>query len=140
MIHEIVRRMINSLVSDLIATSRAKIDHYQPADIDAVRSLSVPLIGLGKDILGMHTELKQFLRKNLYQHERVQQMTGKAKQTIKTLFEIYMADTGLLPKDVQLRLNKEEDNTGASGQARVIADYIAGMTDRFAIAELERIS
>jgi dGTPase len=85
-------------------------------------------------------ELKRFLRKNLYQHDRVQQMTGKAKQTVKTLFEVYMADTGLLPKDVQLRLNKEEDIAGASGRARVIADYIAGMTDRFAIAELERIN
>jgi dGTPase len=140
LIHEIVRRMINTLVGDLIANSRAKIDQYQPADIDTVRSLPVPLIGLGEEILNKHMELKRFLRKNLYQHDRVQQMTGKAKQTVKTLFEVYMADTGLLPKDVQLRLNKEEDIAGASGRARVIADYIAGMTDRFAIAELERIN
>jgi dGTPase len=140
LIHEIVRRMINTLVGDLIANSRTKIDQYQPADIDTVRSLPVPLIGLGEEILNKHMELKRFLRKNLYQHDRVQQMTGKAKQTVKTLFEVYMADTGLLPKDVQLRLNKEEDIAGASGRARVIADYIAGMTDRFAIAELERIN
>lgn len=140
MIHEIVRRMINSLVSDLIATSRAKIDQYQPADIDMVRSLSVPLIELGEEILSKHMELKQFLRKNLYQHARVQQMTGKAKQIVKTLFEVYMNDTGLLPKDARIRLNKEEDIAGISGRARVIADYIAGMTDRFAIAELERIA
>jgi len=140
LIHEIVRRMINTLVGDLIANSRTKIDQYQPADIDTVRSLPVPLIGLGEEILNKHMELKRFLRKNLYQHDRVQQMTGKAKQTVKTLFEVYMADTGLLPKDIQLRLNKEEDIAGASGRARVIADYIAGMTDRFAIAELERIN
>ena len=140
LIHEIVRRMINTLVGDLIANSRTKIDQYQPADIDTVRSLPVPLIGLGEEILNKHMELKRFLRKNLYQHDRVQQMTGKAKQTVKTLFEVYMADTGLFPKDVQLRLNKEEDIAGASGRARVIADYIAGMTDRFAIAELERIN
>ena len=140
LIHEIVRRMINTLVGDLIANSRAKIDQHQPADIDTVRSLPVPLIGLGEEILNKHMELKRFLRKNLYQHDRVQQMTGKAKQTVKTLFEVYMADTGLFPKDVQLRLNKEEDIAGASGRARVIADYIAGMTDRFAIAELERIN
>ncbi len=140
MIHEIVRRMINSLVSDLIATSRAKIDQYQPADIDMVRSLSVPLLGLGEEILSKHLELKRFLRKNLYQHERVQQMTGKSKQTVKTLFEVYMNDTGLLPQDARFRLNKEEDLAGVSGRARVIADYIAGMTDRFAIAEFRRIA
>jgi dGTPase len=139
MIHEIVRRMINSLVSDLIATSRANIDQHQPADIDRVRSLPVPLIGLGADILNKNQQLKQFLRKNLYQHDRVQQMTGKAKQTVKTLFEIYMKNPGLLPKDALLRLNKEAEIAGESGRARVIADYIAGMTDRFASAELERI-
>jgi len=98
LIHEIVRRMINTLVGDLIANSRTKIDQYQPADIDTVRSLPVPLIGLGEEILNKHMELKRFLRKNLYQHDRVQQMTGKAKQTVKTLFEVYMADTGLLPQ------------------------------------------
>jgi dGTPase len=140
LIHEIVRRMINTLVGDLIANSRARIDQHRPADIDTVRSLPVPLIGLGEEILNKHMELKRFLRKNLYQHDRVQQMTGKAKQTVKTLFEVYMADTGLLPKDARLRLNKEEDSAGASGRARVIADYIAGMTDRFAITELERIT
>ena len=138
--HEIVRRMINSLVSDLIDTSRKNIDQHQPVDIDGVRSLPVPLIGLGEEILNKHTELKRFLRKNLYQHERVQQMTGKAKQTVKTLFQVYMANTGLLPKDALLRLNKEEDISGVAGRARVIADYIAGMTDRFASAELERIA
>jgi dGTPase len=85
-------------------------------------------------------ELKRFLRKNLYQHERVKQMTDKAKQTVKTLFEAYMSDPELLPKDAQGRLSKEENSVGVSGRARVIADYIAGMTDRFAIAEHKRIT
>jgi dGTPase len=140
MVHEIVRRMINSLVSDLIATSQKKIDYYQPADIEAVRNLPEPLIGLSEGILNKHMELKRFLRKNLYQHERVKQMTDKAKQTVKTLFEAYMSDPELLPKDAQGRLSKEENSVGVSGRARVIADYIAGMTDRFAIAEHKRIT
>ena len=140
MVHEIVRRMINSLVSDLIATSQKKIDQYQPADIEAVRNLPEPLIGLSEGILNKHMELKRFLRKNLYQHERVKQMTDKAKQTVKTLFEAYMSDPELLPKDAQERLSKDENSVGVSGRARVIADYIAGMTDRFAIAEHKRIT
>lgn len=140
MIHEIVRRMINSLVSDLITTSQKKIDQYQPADIDAVRNLPELLIGLGGEILNKHLELKRFLRKNLYQHERVKQMTDKAKQTVKDLFEAYMKDPGLLPTDAQVRLEKEEESAGISGRARVISDYIAGMTDRFAIAEHKRIT
>jgi len=140
MVHEIVRRMINSLVSDLIATSQKKIDQYQPADIESVRNLPEPLIGLSEGILNKHMELKRFLRKNLYQHERVKQMTDKAKQTVKTLFEAYMSDPELLPKDAQGRLSKEENSVGVSGRARVIADYIAGMTDRFAIAEHKRIT
>jgi len=140
MVHEIVRRMINSLVSDLIATSQKKIDQYQPADIEAVRNLPEPLIGLSEGILNKHMELKRFLRKNLYQHERVKQMTDKAKQTVKTLFEAYMSAPELLPKDAQERLSKDENSVGVSGRARVIADYIAGMTDRFAIAEHKRIT
>ncbi len=140
MVHEIVRHMINSLVSDLIATSQNKINQYQPPDIDAVRNLPEPIISLSEEILNKHLELKRFLRKNLYQHERVKEMTDKAKQTVKTLFEAYMSDPGLLPKDARGRLNKEEENIGISGRARVIADYIAGMTDRFAIAEHKRIT
>lgn len=140
MVHEIVRRMINSLVSDLIATSQKKIDQYQPADIEDVRNLPEPLIGLSEEILNKHLELKRFLSKNLYQHERVKEMTDKAKQTVKNLFEAYMSDPGLLPKDARERLNKEEEDIGISGRARVIADYIAGMTDRFAIAEHKKIT
>lgn len=139
MVHEIVRRMINSLVSDLIDTSQKKIEQYRPADINAVRNLPEPLIGLSEAILGKHMELKRFLRKNLYQHERVKQMTDKAKQTVKDLFEAYMNDPGLLPGDARARISKEEESAGISGRARVISDYIAGMTDRFAIAEHKRI-
>lgn len=139
MIHEVVRRMINALVSDLIANSRADIGVAQPADINTIRKMDAPLIRLGESMRKMHLELKRFLRQNLYQHDRVLEMTGRAKEVIHSLFGAYMNDIALLPADFQQRLQKAEAESGMSGRARVIADYIAGMTDRYAIAEHERI-
>lgn len=140
MIHEIVRRMINSLVSDLIATSQLKISKTNPDDIEAVRNAGTPLIELSQQMAANQKELKRFLHKNLYQHHRVQQMMQKTKIIIKELFDAYMTDMGLLPADVQQSAIKFEDRAGVPGHARTIADYIAGMTDRFAIAEHERIA
>ncbi len=139
MIHEIVRRMINSLVSDVIATSQKNISNLKPADIDAVRDADMPLIGLSREMSANQIELKRFLHKYLYRHHRVQQMTRKTKKIIKALFNAYMTDIGILPVDLQQNAMKFEDKAGTLGRARAIADYIAGMTDRFAIAEYERI-
>jgi len=139
MIHEIIRRMINSLVSDVIATSQKNISKLKPVDIDAVRDADMPLIGLSREMSANQIELRRFLHKNLYRHHRVQQMTRKTKKIIKALFNAYMTDIGILPGDFQQSAMKFEGKAGASGRARAIADYIAGMTDRFAIAEYDRI-
>ena len=139
LIHETVRRMINSLVSDLIATSRKNISEKAPADINAVRAMEGPLVLLGEDIQQRHLELKRFLRKNLYQHERVKQMTDKAKKIIQTLFDAYINDLKLLPADFQQRWINAQADSGLAGCARIVADYIAGMTDRYALAEHEKI-
>ena len=140
MIHEIVRRMINSLVTDLIATSEQNLKEKNPADIEAVRNLDGPMIMLSEDIRNKHQELKQFLRKNLYQHERVKQMTDNAKNTVRTLFDAYIQKSKLMPDDFQNRFNDACRESGTSGGARVVADYIAGMTDRYAFAEFEKIT
>jgi len=84
-------------------------------------------------------ELKRFLRKNLYQHERVMRMSTEAAGTINNLFNIFMRDTALLPAAEKQRVSQKEQEDGATGRARIVADYIAGMTDRYAIAEYERI-
>ena len=135
LIHEIVRRMINVLVSDLIETSEQNISAIQPADINAVRHAGKVLISLSEDVQQQNLQLKRFLRKNLYQHVRVQGMTERARHTLRTLFEKYMQDTGQLPDDIQAAINHSKQQQ----VARIIADYIAGMTDRFAIAEQQRL-
>ncbi|MBI4005483.1 MAG: deoxyguanosinetriphosphate triphosphohydrolase [Gammaproteobacteria bacterium] len=139
MIHEIIRRMINSLVSDVIATSQKNISKLRPADIDAVRDADMALIGLSREMSANQIELRRFLHKNLYRHHRVQQMMRKTKKIIKALFDAYMTEIGIVPGDFQQSALKFEGKAGVSDRARAIADYIAGMTDRFAIAEYERI-
>jgi len=139
MTHETIRRMINYLVSDLVNTSRKNIDIHKPEKIEMVRSLNVPLISFSDEVHELQVELKRFLSVNLYQHGRVKQMTDQAKEIIQTLFDSYMNDASLLPPDTRLRSARDHENSGTSGRARVVADYIAGMTDRFAIAEYERV-
>jgi dGTPase len=133
--HEIIRRIINTLVSDLIVTSKRNIALSAPEDIDSVRKAGKPLIAMSESVCTRNIELKGFLRSHLYQHKRVMEMTHKTKQIIRTLFNEYMSTIDLLPEDVQ---NSVTD-LDKSQRARIITDYIAGMTDRFAFSEYERI-
>jgi dGTPase len=137
--HELVRRMINKVVLDLVANSKAVIDRYNPVTIDDVRNAGVALIGLGDEVRDQHLQLKQFLHKNLYRHERVRQMSSNAGEIISILFKKYMNDPACIAAEVQNELHAISVQDNGSARARVIADYIAGMTDRFAIAEAERI-
>ena len=137
-VHEVVRRMINSIVNDLITTSTADIKSNTPHTIEDVRNLSKPLINLGEETHRKHLQLKRFLRKNLYKHERVKDMTENARHVVQTLFNSYLNDPNLLPADFQDKCRQQKN--GKSGTARVIADYIAGMTDRFALAEYNKIT
>ena len=137
MIHEVIRRMINTLVSDLIATSQANIQSLNPSTIHDIRKAGKPLIGLSESITAQSLELKRFLNKHLYRHPKVEKMSEEAKLVIRRLFEGFMGSPKLLPEDVQKDIARQE---GEQGKARVIADYIAGMTDRFAISEAERIT
>lgn len=139
-VHEIIRRMISSLVCDLVDQSQAKLDELQPSDIAAIRSMKKPVIGLGEETLAMHLELKRFLRKNLYQHERVKANTDRARAVIRDLFDAYMQDTTLLPADFRVKSEQAAADNGKTGIARVVADYIAGMTDRYAFAEHDRVN
>ena len=129
-IHETVRRMINTLITDLVAQSRQNITLINPGDIDAVRAAPV-LVGFSDTIRTEQRELKQFLRTRLYQHYRVNRMSNKARRIIKALFEAFMEDPKLLPPQYQDKVRQD--------QARTIADYIAGMTDRYAIKEYRHL-
>ena len=130
LIHETVRRMINSLVTDLNQQSQANIAQHRPHSIEDVRHLP-PLIGFSPEMQARQAELKRFLRKNLYQHYRVNRMSVKARRIIRELFEVFVSDVSLLPEEYQER--------SASDPARAVADYIAGMTDRYAIREYQRL-
>lgn len=130
LIHETVRRMIDTLVSDLIDASAANIRKHVPASIGDVR-LAPPLIAFSSRVREESQELKRFLHQNLYRHYRVTRMSAKARRIVVELFEAFMADTRLLPPEFQERA---KDNV-----PRAIADYIAGMTDRYAILEHRRL-
>ncbi|CAM4307376.1 deoxyguanosinetriphosphate triphosphohydrolase [Bordetella tumbae] len=128
-IAETVRRMINTLIVDLTATSLARIADTAPIDSDAVRR-SPPLAGFSDEVRREADELKRFLFDNLYRHYRVMRMTTKARRIVRELFEAFLSDPRLLPPDHR----RDEPQ-----QARAIADYIAGMTDRYAIREHRRL-
>lgn len=138
--HEMIRRMINCLVTDLVTNSRSLIDDYDPRNIEEVRNAGTVLIRFSDGTGERHRELKQFLRKHLYNHNYVIRKTQKASSIISTLFDAYLENPELLPQDLQDKLANRENRGPDEPRQRIIADYIAGMTDRFAITEAGRIS
>ncbi|MCW9013816.1 MAG: deoxyguanosinetriphosphate triphosphohydrolase [Gammaproteobacteria bacterium] len=138
-IHEIIRRMINRMVVDLIETSKAKLLQLNLSHPDEARQQAHYLIGFSEDVQQQNLELKRFLRENLYRHYRVTRMTKKAMNVLTALFEAFMDDVNILPPDAKHHCNDLKEKMGDTGIARGIADYIAGMTDRYAIVEYERI-
>lgn len=130
LIHETVRRMINTLVSDLTRESQSLIRAHAPGSVDEVRAAR-PLIAFSPGIQSEQQELKRFLRKNLYQHYQVARMSNKARRIVRELFDAFLHDARLLPPEFQAR--------AAEDAPRAIADYVAGMTDRYAIREHARL-
>ena len=139
LIHETIRRMINELVVDLVETSQQRLKEATPDSIEQVRSQPGPLIGFSDGMREQSLELKRFLRNKLYQHFRVHRMTSKADRIIRDLFEGFMQDIKLLPPEQQETARRYEESMSDSGRALAVADYIAGMTDRYAIMEHRRI-
>ena len=131
-IYETLRRLITALADDLIATSQERIAAHAPQSIEAVRA-APPLIRFSDQMRKDATELKRFLHENLYRHYKVNRMRLKASRMVRELYQAFTADPSLLPPDYRT------GRGDATAQARRIADYIAGMTDRYAIAEHRRI-
>jgi len=130
MIHETVRRTINTLIVDVIQESTRRIEAAAPGGIDDVRRAG-PLIAFSTAMRREADELKSFLRENLYRHYQVRRMTSKAQRIVRELFGAFWEDVRLLPNDHQTRAEGD--------RARTIADYVAGMTDRYAIREHRRL-
>ena len=138
-INETVRRMINALIIDLIDTSRERIRATGVQSVEEVR-IAGPLIAFSDSMRSEALLLKRFLRKNLYQHYQVNRMTSKARRIVTELFNIFMQEPALLPPAYQLARDAGvNDEQHAAVQARSVADYIAGMTDRYAMREHRRL-
>jgi dGTPase len=137
LIYEIIRRMIDTVVTDLVDNTAAKLDALAPASIEDIRAQQDAIVVLSDDVYEKHMSLKKFLSTHLYRHEKVRVMTDKAKLMIVDLFERYMSDPGQMPAEFSSRATATD--AGEAGKARVVADYVAGMTDRFAIAEHDRL-
>jgi dGTPase len=130
LIHETVRRMINTLAVDLIEETRRRIAAAAPGSVDDVRA-APPLAAFSEPVRAEAEALKLFLRDRLYRHYQVMRMTEKARRIVRELFETFLAEPRLLPTDHRLRAERD--------RPRAIADYVAGMTDRYAMKEHRRL-
>lgn len=135
LIYEVIRRIINRVVTDLIENTQRAIDKSGPETSDDVRAMSSPLVSFTDATYAEHGELKRFLHKNMYRHPTVTGMTDKARVMVRGLFDSYMND----PREMPEEYSRHAAGVYEQQKARVVADYIAGMTDRFAIAEYDRL-
>lgn len=138
-IHETIRRMIDMMVTDMIEHSQAQIAASGVRSIEDVRHQSDALAGNSEHMQALILELKRFLRQNLYAHPQVREMSTKAAKTVRDLFGVFRENQGLLPTEYQERLSQARGQDEDTSRARIIADYIAGMTDRYAIREHARL-
>lgn len=130
LVHETIRHMINTLVEDVIESSESNIRKYQISSLDDVRS-APPMLVFSDEIYEQQRSLKKFLHTHLYRHYKVMRMSNKAQRIITELFVVFMEDARLLPPQFQAYAQVNH--------SRAVADYIAGMTDRYAIREHRRI-
>ena len=135
-VNETVRRIINLLITDLISNSEKNILEHNIETPQDVKNFDKQIIGFSEKIKMENITLKRFLHKNLYQHPDVKIMTDRAVKVISDLFEAYLNDINLLPKEY-LKYNLEKINN--KSKERVVSDYIAGMTDRFALKEHKKL-
>ena len=138
-VYEILRRMINHLVADLIDSSAARLDASGVRSIAEVRSYPGPLIGFSDATRDLNYSLKTFLREHVYKHYKVRRMTTKARRVVRELFDAFFDDAALMPDEHEATGSRLELVQGPAGRARAVADYIAGMTDRYAILEHRRL-
>jgi dGTPase len=136
LVFEVIRRMIGTVVADLIETSRRHIRAAAPGSIGDVRRAGRPLVALSRDVHEQHVDLKRFLDRHLYRHEKKLETTARVQAVIRDLFGAFMCDNSLMAQDY----SGQAEGRDEAGRARIVADYIAGMTDRFAFQTHERLA
>ena len=137
LLYESIRRMLSCQVYDVIDATQAALDGARPAHVNEVRQLP-PLVQFGPDMRAKSKALKAFLLQQLYRHPQVLQTNAQAKQVVRALFEAYLDKPDEMPERYWHRAAQLADD--APGRARAVADYIAGMTDRFAVREHTRLT
>lgn len=137
LLYETIRRMLSEQVYDVIRTTRQHIETAGVMHVDEVRALKRPLVGFSEGMQQQSQALKHFLFHQLYRHEQVMDTMNAAKQVVRGLFDLYMNEPTAMKPRFALRA-QQADSAGAL--ARTVADFIAGMTDRYAAKEHERMT
>ncbi len=135
--HELSRAVINTLVHDALAESRARLKALAPQSVEDIRAAARPVIGFSEEMRQANIRLKQFLFTRMYRHWRVNRQTHKAKHVTRTLASLLLAHPELLPGDWREHAGKQGNTLQA---AEVVRDYVAGMTDRYALDEFSRLT
>ena len=136
LLYDAIRRMLSAQVYDVIEATQAAMEHARPGHVDDVRRMPV-LVRFGESMRKESHDLKRFLFHNLYRHPRVVQTTDQAKQVVRDLFAMYLERPDEMKPSFAARVGQGDD---AGSCARVVADFIAGMTDRYAAREHERLT
>ncbi|MGA3400555.1 MAG: deoxyguanosinetriphosphate triphosphohydrolase [Acetobacteraceae bacterium] len=134
--HETIRRVINAMITDLIEETRRRLAKLDPKDADAVRRAKQRVVSFGPAMAEAHMVIKDFLFARMYRHWRVNRMTTKARRLTEELFRLLHADPSLLPDDWRARAGEG----GTHRAATIVGDYVAGMTDRYAMDEHRRLT
>jgi dGTPase len=135
LIHESVRRIITLMIDDTIAETRGRAAVDKPQSSTDVRSMARALVSFSGTMQANDAALKSFLFQRMYRHYKVNRMMLKARRVVADLFELFIAEPGILPPE----WSRQTSGAKQKGTARVVCDYIAGMTDRFAIQEHKRL-
>jgi dGTPase len=135
LIHETIRRLIGAMVEDLVGETRRRLSETDPGSAGAVRAAGQPIAAFSTAMAEQQRDLKAFLFRRMYRHYRVNRMITKAKWVVQRLFEQYVAQPDCLPDEWR----QAAEPLAEADRARLVADYIAGMTDRYALKEYEKI-
>jgi dGTPase len=135
LIHEAIRRVIDRMVSDLSAESRRRLVEARVKSVADIRTLGKPMVGFSETMTAEAKGLRAFLFERMYRHYRVNRMASKARRIVQELFQLLLAEPQCLPTEWR----QHADGPDQRGTARIVADYIAGMTDRFALDEHYRL-
>jgi len=140
-VNETVRHMINFLIVDVVEETNRRIQVAGVSSFADVRTAGSTLVGFSQSVRRMNGEMKKFLYKNMYRHYRVARMANKAERVLRDIFEVYIQNPSMLPENQQAEMDESKALHALTDkrQARIIADYIAGMTDRYALEEHDRL-